>query len=266
MSEPRKPRVFDPGDPAIVEEPPASAEANADVQAAATPDANQTVRPTLADLGQRGLRWGTLLASALAGAALLGAGAWFARLVSAALVREDWLGWTTLVLLLVAAFAALMLAAARADRLLAPRPPQPHPGRHRQRHRRPRPEARAQGGAAAGRALRPPSRAVLERAPLPRACPRRARCGRAPGARRPRDGGAARLDGTPPHHPLGQARRHRHGAVAHGADRRHLCGGREHAPAARARRPLRRPSRLLRRAAGWRSWSSPTSSPPAASP
>jgi putative membrane protein len=109
MSEPRKPRVFDPGDPAIVEEPPASAEANADAQAAATPDANQTVRPTLADLGQRGLRWGTLLVSALAGAALLGAGAWFARLVSAALVREDWIGWITLILLLVAAFAALML-------------------------------------------------------------------------------------------------------------------------------------------------------------
>jgi putative membrane protein len=109
MSEPRKPRVFDPGDPAIVEEPPASAEPNADAQAAATPDANQTVRPTLADLGQRGLRWGMVLASALAGAALLGAGAWFARLVSAALVREDWVGWTTLILLLVAALAALML-------------------------------------------------------------------------------------------------------------------------------------------------------------
>jgi putative membrane protein len=109
MSEPRKPRVFDPGDPAVVEEPPASAEPNADAQAAATPDGNQTVRPTLADLGQRGLRWGTVLASALAGAALLGAGAWFARLVSAALVREDWIGWATLVLLLVAAFAALML-------------------------------------------------------------------------------------------------------------------------------------------------------------
>jgi putative membrane protein len=50
-----------------------------------------------------------VLASALAGAALLGIGAWFARLVSAALVREDWVGWTALVLLLVAGFAALML-------------------------------------------------------------------------------------------------------------------------------------------------------------
>jgi len=51
-----------------------------------------------------------ILATALAGAALLGLVAWFARLVSAALVREDWAGWTALALLLVAALAALMLA------------------------------------------------------------------------------------------------------------------------------------------------------------
>jgi len=111
MSETRKPRVFDPADPAIVEEPPTSAGTDADMQEAAARavDGGQTVRPTLADLGQRGLRWGMVLASALAGAALLGIGAWFARLVSAALVREDWVGWTALVLLLVAGLAALML-------------------------------------------------------------------------------------------------------------------------------------------------------------
>jgi putative membrane protein len=112
VSEPREPRVFDPGDPAIVEEPVASAEADIGAEQAAAPAAasDRSVRPTLADLGQRGLRWGTVLLSALAGAALLGIGAWFARLVSAALVREDWVGWTALALLLVAALAALMLA------------------------------------------------------------------------------------------------------------------------------------------------------------
>jgi putative membrane protein len=111
MSEPRKPRVFDPGDPAIVEEPPEAAEAGIGAEGAAVPagGAIQTVRPTLADLGERGLRWGMILATALAGAALLGICAWFARLVSAALVREDWVGWTALALLLVAALAALML-------------------------------------------------------------------------------------------------------------------------------------------------------------
>ena len=110
-SQPRQPRAFDPADPNVVEEPLAPAEPEAATVEAAAPtaEANVVSRPTLADLGQRGLRWGTLLVYALAGAAVLGAGAWFARLVSAALVREDWLGWTTLVLLLVAALAALML-------------------------------------------------------------------------------------------------------------------------------------------------------------
>jgi putative membrane protein len=87
--EPRQPRAFDPGDPSIVEEPIAAVEPEAAAAEAAAPmaDAQGASRPTLADLGQRGLRWGALLASALAGAAALGAAAWFARLVSAALVR-----------------------------------------------------------------------------------------------------------------------------------------------------------------------------------
>src|SRR4029077_17209327 len=92
-SEPRKPRAFDPDDPSVVEEPAAAAEPQAAAaEAAATADDSGLARPTLADLGQRGLRWGALLLSALAGAAVLGAAAWFARLVSAALVREDWVG------------------------------------------------------------------------------------------------------------------------------------------------------------------------------
>jgi putative membrane protein len=105
--EARKPRLFSPDDPALLEEavpgvypfhtaPPPS-------------DAGRLTRPTLADLGQRGLRWGTMLVSALAGAACLGAAAWFYRLISAALEREDWVGWTTFALMLTAAFAAAML-------------------------------------------------------------------------------------------------------------------------------------------------------------
>ena len=39
--------------------------------------------------------------AALAGAAALGLAAWFARFVSAALARDDWVGTTTLVLLLL---------------------------------------------------------------------------------------------------------------------------------------------------------------------
>ena len=108
-AEPRKPRVFDPADPAIVEEPAPRAEADLGVSPPPEAETQPTVRPTLADLGQRGLKWGTILAAALAGAAFLGLCAWFARLVSAALERQDWVGTLTLALLLVAAFAALML-------------------------------------------------------------------------------------------------------------------------------------------------------------
>jgi putative membrane protein len=50
-----------------------------------------------------------VLAASLAGAAALGAVAWFARLVSAALAREDWVGNATLALLLLAAFSAAMI-------------------------------------------------------------------------------------------------------------------------------------------------------------
>jgi putative membrane protein len=108
--EPRRPQVFAPDDPVLVSEPEPAADIGADFADPGTAGAPQPlVRPTLADLSERGLRWGTLLVSALGGAALLGICAWFARVVSAALVREDWLGWTTFALLLLAALAAIML-------------------------------------------------------------------------------------------------------------------------------------------------------------
>ena len=110
-AEPRKPRVFDPADPAIVEEPAPRAEADLGVSAAAR--GGRRSRPC-------GRRSPISASAACAGARCSprrsparrssGSCAWFARLVSAALVREDWVGWTlTLALLLVAAFAALML-------------------------------------------------------------------------------------------------------------------------------------------------------------
>ncbi len=108
-SDTRKPQAFAADDPALVTEPAPGEERTAsDLGPPPAPDA-PLARPTLSDLGSRGLRWGLLLVSALAGAAFLGAAAWFGRLVSAALVRDDWLGWTTLALMLVAALAALML-------------------------------------------------------------------------------------------------------------------------------------------------------------
>jgi putative membrane protein len=108
--ETRKPRLFSPDDPTLIAEPPPGSDAsNVWEEPAQSSDDAALVRPTLADLGTRGLRWGTLLMSALAGAACLGAAAWFHRLIAVALAREDWVGWTTLALLLAAGFAALMI-------------------------------------------------------------------------------------------------------------------------------------------------------------
>jgi putative membrane protein len=106
--EPRRPQAFAADDPSLVSEPLPEVDAPNEAAGSAAAAA-PLARPTLADLSERGLRWGTLLVASLAGAALLGAGAWFARLVSAALLREDWLGWITLALLGLAALAAAML-------------------------------------------------------------------------------------------------------------------------------------------------------------
>ena len=105
-TEPREPRTFRVDDPALVTEPEPLPEANA----AEAPPKEALTHPTFADVGRRSLRWGAVLLSALAGAASLGLAAWFARFVSAALARDDWVGTTTLALLLIAAFAALMIA------------------------------------------------------------------------------------------------------------------------------------------------------------
>lgn len=107
-TEPRQPRTFKADDPALIAEPepPPAQEA----VAGELPDAAVVARPTLADVGRRGLRWGGILLAALTGAATLALAAWFARFVSAALARDDWVGTSTLVLLLLAAFAAFMLA------------------------------------------------------------------------------------------------------------------------------------------------------------
>ncbi|MBO0741675.1 MAG: TIGR01620 family protein [Hyphomicrobiaceae bacterium] len=110
-AETRQPRAFDPSDVSLIEEPLTDPEPQAVAKEPTQPtaDTQGLARPTLTDLTARGLRWGAVLISALAGAAALGASAWFARLVAAALVREDWIGWTTLALLLAAGLAGLMI-------------------------------------------------------------------------------------------------------------------------------------------------------------
>ncbi len=103
----REPRSFVTDDPALLIEP--AAQDGPAPGMASTADDGALFRPTLADLGRRGLRWGTLLVTALLGAAVLALAAWSARFVSAALMREDWVGSATVACLLIAAFAALMI-------------------------------------------------------------------------------------------------------------------------------------------------------------
>lgn len=137
---PRRPRVFAPDDPVldpgsrpfgsgIEEEPAPHAKAGAEADAtkagaedggAATTEAGAgtaapggsaaatRMRPTITDI-KRGFGWGGLLFSALAGLAMLGISAWFARLASAALARDDIIGWTSYALLIIAAVAASVL-------------------------------------------------------------------------------------------------------------------------------------------------------------
>ncbi len=113
----RRPRVFAPDDPALKVAIPA--EAGPEPSEAIEPDdavsgtasagtGTRRGRPTITDL-KRGFGWGSLLLSALTGLFFLGLGAWFARLVSAALARDDVVGWTAYVLMIVAAIAAAVL-------------------------------------------------------------------------------------------------------------------------------------------------------------
>jgi len=112
-TEPRRPRVFAPDDPALVIEPlaPEAATAGERPQDAdgPLPASTPIVRPTLSDITERGFRWGALLLSAIAGAVALGLATWFYRLVSLALERQDWVGWTMTVFLGLAAFAFTMI-------------------------------------------------------------------------------------------------------------------------------------------------------------
>src|SRR5688500_2493768 len=105
---PRQPRVFAPDDPDLVIDAGPDAQATADGDAAIEAGAGRA-RASLAEIGRRGLSWGWVLVTALAGAAALSLLAWAASFVSVALSRTDWIGWATLALLLIAAVAALVI-------------------------------------------------------------------------------------------------------------------------------------------------------------
>lgn len=108
----RKPQVFDIDDPGVI-----AVESPATDTTGATPDLASGTRagagyrmPGRADV-ERGIRWGSILVTALTAAASIAAGLWFWRFVSVALERNDWIGWTVAGLIAVAALSGLVIIA-----------------------------------------------------------------------------------------------------------------------------------------------------------
>lgn len=102
---PRKPRVFKPDD--IVVE----AESDDVARSAGAVTARRAARVpsrhlTVTDIN-RGFRFGGILLSAIAALASLAAGLWFARFVSVALERQDWVGWLAFALMSIIALAII---------------------------------------------------------------------------------------------------------------------------------------------------------------
>jgi len=119
-SPPRRPRVFSPTDPHLVvppepSGPPPSARGQnaADDEAAAPPPRPRgkpprVSMPTAAGVS-RGVRFGAIFVSALVGLATIAASISFMQFVSIALARDDWIGWTSVGLLAIAALSGLVL-------------------------------------------------------------------------------------------------------------------------------------------------------------
>lgn len=115
---PRTPRAFRLDDPAVKAAHEREAEAAAQ-DGAARPlrrgaprdDAASGNRGlTRADL-ERGVRWGSLMLSAMAALATLAAGLWFTRFVTVALQRDDWIGWLSFTLMVIIAVCGAVLLA-----------------------------------------------------------------------------------------------------------------------------------------------------------
>lgn len=58
---------------------------------------------------QRGIRWGSIMLSAMAALASIAAGLWFTRFVTIALERQDWVGWVAFGLMSLIALSGTVL-------------------------------------------------------------------------------------------------------------------------------------------------------------
>ncbi|MFN3746822.1 MAG: YcjF family protein [Hyphomicrobiaceae bacterium] len=106
-ADPRRPRAFSPSEAEIIG--PAAARPGVDEGAPLQPGTPAGLQlPTFDDIG-RGIRWGAWLLSAMTALASIAFGVWFARFVSVAVAREDWVGWLSFGLAVVIVVALLML-------------------------------------------------------------------------------------------------------------------------------------------------------------
>jgi putative membrane protein len=108
---PRQPRVFKIDD-AIVEdsgEPLGEGAPGGGRVTSRREVATETPRRLTANDINRGIRWGSVMLSAMAGLASLAAGLWFTRFVSVALERNDWVGWTATALMGIVVCAGIVL-------------------------------------------------------------------------------------------------------------------------------------------------------------
>jgi len=113
-TEMRRPRAFAPDDPALragaaeVREAPPPADEGPLAARRRRQASRPTIRPTVGDLS-RGIRWGGMLLSGLAGLLALATTMWFARYVEVALERQDWVGWLAFGLLCLVGISVLAL-------------------------------------------------------------------------------------------------------------------------------------------------------------
>jgi putative membrane protein len=109
---PRAPRAFKIDDPALKSSDEIEIEVEAGEGAGSPPSRRlQPESPRGISAGdlQRGIRWGSLLLTAMTALATLAAGIWFTRFVSIALERQDWVGWVSFALLVTIAVSGGVL-------------------------------------------------------------------------------------------------------------------------------------------------------------
>lgn len=104
----RAPRAFTPDDASLVTREPESSP-EPEVLEFAPPEDSQTATDRQTNDLARGVKWGGLLFTAVAGLITLAAGIWITDLVTGLFDRQDWIGWAALGLLGVAILAASMI-------------------------------------------------------------------------------------------------------------------------------------------------------------